>query len=213
MKISTPVLVAVIGAAGVVIAALITALLPLNPSNTQPAGPMRNGGPPATAVFTPRALSANFFPSGWMGDAEKGTAHLTTKPETVTIDGSARAAICFTYTRGAQGWAGVYWQHPENNWGDVPGADLQGASRITFFAKGTNGGEIVDFISGGMNGKRYIDSYRISTGQAPLSREWTRYSLDLGGKDLSNVIGAFAWSAPGVQSAAVEFCIADVTIR
>jgi hypothetical protein len=203
----------IIGAVGVIVAALLTVFLSQDQpvARTTPQG--TDGTTPLNSRFTPHTVSAEFSPSGWMGDGEQGDTHLTAKSLSVTIDGISRGAICFTYTRGSKGWAGVYWQFPENNWGSAPGADLRGASKITFFAHGENGGEIVEFISGGIKGNNYSDSYRVSTGKLPLNKQWTEYSLDIEGYDLSSVIGAFAWSAPCSQSGPLEFCVTDAQIQ
>jgi hypothetical protein len=52
---------------------------------------------------------------------------------------SGTTAIKITYsaqTTDGQGWAGVYWQEPENNWGNLPGGhDLTDADRLTFRAR------------------------------------------------------------------------------
>ncbi len=163
--------------------------------------------------FSPKSLSVDFTPSGWMGDGGKGGEFLKTDPTSADVEGTTRAATCFSYTRGNVGWAGVYWQHPENNWGDSPGVDLTGAEEITFYARGANGGEIVEFLSGGIRGKKHEDSYRASTGKVALGKQWSKYSIKLAGYDLSSVIGAFAWSAPGNRNAPLDFCIADITVR
>ena len=57
------------------------------------------------------------------------------------------------YQPGAVGWAGVYWLSPANNWGDKPPKQMRGASKVTFWAAGQKGGEIVEFKAGGVNGK------------------------------------------------------------
>lgn len=165
------------------------------------------------APSLPRPISADFVPSGWMGDAEEGEQHLEMTQTTVTIDGDGKVATCFAYTRGDKGWAGVYWLHPENNWGDHPGISLAGAEEIAFFARGKGGGEIVEFIAGGVSGGRHEDSFRATVGQVPLPSEWKAYSIDLTGQDLSSVIGGFAWSAPGAPGSALSFCVADIEIR
>lgn len=214
MKTNTVIWAAIIGAAGVILAALVTVFLsPTQPTTDKPSSSEASSNPPSNENYTPRPLSADFFPSGWMGDGEHGDKHLTAEPTSTTIEGTSKDSICFSYTRGSMGWAGVYWQHPENNWGSAPGIDLRGAEKITFFARGQNGGEIVEFISGGIKGNNYSDTYRTSTGQLPLSSQWVEYSLDIQGYDLSSVMGAFAWSAPGIRSEPLEFCVADVVIR
>jgi hypothetical protein len=93
-------------------------------------------------------------------------------------------------------WAGVYWQNPPNNWGDVPGGyDLTGAKRLVFWAKGEVGGEYIsEFKMGGISGA-YADSDIAGIGPVQLSSEWKQYVIDLGGKDLSSISGGFVWAA------------------
>ena len=53
----------------------------------------------------------------------------------------------------AQGnyWTGVYWLDPEHNWGDEEGGyNLGGATKLTFWVKGENGGEKSKFLVGGL---------------------------------------------------------------
>lgn len=197
MRLSTPVVVAIIGALGVIVAAAVPRIISWTEADESK----------SAAKFMPRPLDSHFVPSGAMGDAGNGEAFLTISSVAQSIDGNTQVATCFSYTRGDEGWAGVYWQHPEDNWGNDPGMNLQGALSIKFFAKGQSGGEIVEFFSGGVNGK-HSDSYRVSTGKVPLNTDWTEYDLSLKGEDLSSVIGGFGWSA----SNSVEFCVADVTI-
>ena len=91
-------------------------------------------------------------------------------------------------------WAGIYWQYPENNWGNLPdGVDLTGCTRLTFWARGQKGGERAEFKVGGITGQ-YPDSLSLrSTDVVRLSNEWQEYSIDLTGADLSHVIGGFCW--------------------
>ena len=44
---------------------------------------------------------------------------------------------------GRQGWAGIYWLSPANNWAKIKGAgyDLTKANRLTFWARGAKGGD------------------------------------------------------------------------
>lgn len=63
------------------------------------------------------------------------------------------------------------------------------------------GGEIVKFISGCDNtGKKYQDQFNESIGPLPLTKSWTKYVIDLSKleeKQLSSVIGPFAWVVDG----------------
>jgi hypothetical protein len=106
-------------------------------------------------------------------------------------------AIHITYTPapGGQGWAGVYWQHPDNNWGDQPGGlDLRGLTALTFYARGEHGGEKLRFLTGGITGP-HGDTLTKRSIHATLTTTWQRYAIDLRGADLSRVVGPFGWTA------------------
>lgn len=96
-----------------------------------------------------------------------------------------------------QAWAGVYWLQPANNWGDHKGGyNLTGAKRLVFWARGEKGGETVIFSMGGVGmGRTYPDTTTAATEPMILTKEWKEYSIDLKGKDLSRIIGGFAWVA------------------
>ena len=139
------------------------------------------------------AISNHFIPSGWMGDI----GDITFSDSDVTNPHSGATAIRIDYAAtGSQGWAGIYWQEPANNWGNVPdaGFDLTGATSVTFWARGAQGGEKAEFKVGGIGGP-YPDSIQpaVSTGVITLSSDWQQYTIDLTGKDLSHVIGGFVW--------------------
>jgi outer membrane protein OmpA-like peptidoglycan-associated protein len=97
---------------------------------------------------------------------------------------------------GPKGWAGIYWQDPANNWGDVPGRagyDLRGATRLTFWARGESGGERVhEFRVGGIVGQ-YPDSDVATLSNIRLTREWKAYKIDLSKKDLRHIIAGFGF--------------------
>ena len=95
-----------------------------------------------------------------------------------------------------QKWVGVYWLNPANNWGRQKGGfNLQGATELTFWAKGEKGGErIQEFKMGGILGD-YPDSDMAIIGPVVLTNEWRKYSIDLRGKDLSYISGGFSWSS------------------
>ena len=56
---------------------------------------------------------------------------------------------------------------------------------------------MVEFKAGGIHDrtKRYKDSFEVSLGRIPLTREWQQHRINLEGKDLSSVIGGFCWVA------------------
>jgi hypothetical protein len=97
---------------------------------------------------------------------------------------------------------------PKPNFGDAPisGVDLRGATRLTFWSRGENGGEQIEFFMGGVGrdpftgipNKPFPDSnQRIpSIGTVfTLTKEWTEYTIDLSGVDLIYVLGGFGWVA------------------
>ena len=147
------------------------------------------------AVYVENASKNNhFIPSGWMGDYGdlKLSQAATDKPR------SGQTAIKITYTakmtQGA-GWAGIYWQQPANNWGDKKGGfNLTGATKLTFWARGEQGGEkIAEFKVGGITGE-FPDSDSSSIGPVELTKEWQKFTIDLKGKDMSYIVGGFAFA-------------------
>lgn len=158
---------------------------------------------PIPTLRAPFDMTLYYFPSGWMGDGEKGTKHIqlnTGFRECNRFDDTDGICIQIRYRpvpKGeGEGWAGIYWQYPDSNWGDKPGRKIVKATKITFWAKGEAGDEIVEFKAGGINAtdKTYQDGFEVAT-RIRLNRDWTKYEISLIGQDLSHVIGAFAWVA------------------
>ena len=142
----------------------------------------------------------NFFiPSGYMGDGEYGTKYIKFEGSCEMNPHSAPMCVKIKYTFGPQRWAGIYWQNKPDNWGDKKGNNYskKNISKISFWAKGETGDEVVEFKSGGISNssKKYKDSYEETTGRLTLTKEWQKYEIDLEGVDLSSVIGAFCWVA------------------
>jgi hypothetical protein len=117
---------------------------------------------------------------------------------------AGKNCLKFVYTgktpQGA-GWAGVYWQNPVNNWGDVKGGyNLKGAKKLTFWARGEKGGEkIMRFGIGGIGG-RYPDSSRAEIGPITLEKEWRQYSIDLSEKEISYISAGFYWMTDKISN-------------
>ena len=147
-------------------------------------------------VYTERSSAANhFIPSGWMGDTGdlKIDEAWTADPHSGTT--CVRVIYSGNVSQGMR-WAGIFWQNPENNWGAAKkaGFDLSAARKLTFWARGENGGERIEtFKLGGISGD-YPDSDVAGIGPLVLTPEWKQYTIDLAGKDLSYIIGGFCWS-------------------
>lgn len=142
-----------------------------------------------------RSPDNHYIPSGYMGD------YSDVNLDTACFDNPHSGTTCIRINYGnnaSQGarWAGLYWQNPANNWGDRKGGfDLTGATKLTFWARGENGGErIEEFKLGGITGL-YPDSDIAGIGPVLLSSEWTKFEIDLRGKDLSYISGGFCWAA------------------
>jgi len=140
--------------------------------------------------------TGHFVPSGWMGDISQASMYECDRSDPHGGEMAVRASFS---PYGEKGWAGVYWQYPENNWGSLPqGIDLSSMNKLTFWAKGAQGGEKIKFFVGGIGLETdpYPDSLRpeISTGYIQLSSTWQQFSINLNGSDLSHVIGGFGWA-------------------
>ncbi|MFH1655691.1 MAG: hypothetical protein ABH954_03680 [Candidatus Omnitrophota bacterium] len=151
------------------------------------------------SVYTDKGSPSNhFIPSGWMGDNVEGIDIIRNDASTENPH-SGKTCIKIVYTSAAstgKRWVGIYWQNPAENWGNKKGGfDLTGAKKLTFWAKGEKGGErIGEFKMGGITGD-YPDSDTAGIDSVFLTKEWKKYTIDLGGKDISYISGGFCWSA------------------
>ena len=150
----------------------------------------------------PFDVTKYYRPGGFMGDGEicancvEINDAFQGKPRTGNANGFCTRV---TYAKAAgKGFAGVYWLWPDHNWGEQPGWKIVGASKVSFWAAGERGGEIVEFKAGGIVkslGKLYYDSFEANLGKVRLDAEWRHYEIDVKSYNLADVIGAFAWSA------------------
>jgi hypothetical protein len=165
----------------------------------------------------PVDISEEFVAGGFMGDGEAGTRFVQMRAVTGEAARPGRASgvsTKVTYHPGPQGWAGVYWQCPPDNWGDKPGIRIEGATKITFWAAGLKGGEIIEFKAGGIAGRRYQDSFEMSMGKVALTNRWREYSIPLARQNLASVLGAFAWIASSADNPdGVSFYLDDIRYR
>jgi hypothetical protein len=150
--------------------------------------------------------SSPWAPSGWMGthDALSMDTECTESPR------SGKTCLEFTYDEPGM-WVGVAWQHPANDWGDQPGGfDLTGAKKLTFWARGKEGGEKID-VGVGLLGteKDYYDTAKVERKGVKLKREWKRYSIDLDGQDLTRIKTPFVWALGG-RGRPVTFYLDDI---
>ena len=140
------------------------------------------------AIFPP---VRNFAGTGFMGDVNDITMvgsytelHQKEYPSLKII----YAAMDYA------GWAGVFWQNPANNWGEVDGRyNLSKAKKLSFWARGEKGGEvIVAFQAGGIL-QRYPDSDVRALRKVTLTGAWKQYTIDLTGADFRFLSGGFSF--------------------
>ncbi|MFB0526394.1 MAG: OmpA family protein, partial [bacterium] len=140
----------------------------------------------------------HYSPSGIMGD----TGDIGLSGGYIPTPSGGKACLRITYKpKGAQEWSGIYWQNPPNNWGEVEGGyNLEGADKLTFWAKGEKGRErIALFKIGGITG-RYNDSDSASIGPVKLSKKWKQYTISLERKDLHYISGGFCFTVRRVDN-------------
>ncbi len=163
-------------------------------------------------IYTDRSAPDNHYaPSGWMGDF----GDIDLNDQYMENPHSGTTSIQITYsakkTQGA-GWGGIYWQNPPNNWGERAGGfDLTGYNKLTFWARGENGGEAIEkFKVGGIKGT-YPDSLDVQMGPVVLTRDWKKYTINLVGRDLSYVSGGFCWvTASRLNANGATFYLDDI---
>lgn len=134
-------------------------------------------------------VAPRWIPSGYMGD------HQSIQMETDCTENPHSGETCIKATFSAsEGWGGVWWQSPANDWGDKPGGfDLSDATMLEFWVRGEKGGETLKFSTGGLENKAYSDSFPQQSREAILKKEWTRVRIPLDGLDLSRVKTGFGW--------------------
>jgi hypothetical protein len=115
------------------------------------------------------------------------------------------------------GWVGNYWLYPGNggtmqlqNWGVTAGYPIPmtcsqvksaagdttaPAMKVSFWARGAQGGELIRFTSGLINSFPHSDYAAVMPPPIYLTATWTHHTIDLTGQDWSGsgVIGAFGF--------------------
>lgn len=133
-------------------------------------------------------------PSGWMGDVDFIEFDDSCK------DNPHSGSTCIKVTfKDPTGWGGIVWQNPAENWGNDPGGvDLTGAKQFVVWARGEHGGEAISLKVGGLGrDKPYFDTVSIGRENIHLGKDWKRYTLQLGGKNLQRIISGFVFAVQG----------------
>ncbi len=187
---------------------LLSALLTLTFSL---AGMVALAAPPKPAplplvIYSEAGRPEPFTPSGYMGNtgAVRMDGASTAGPH------SGKTCLQVTYSAKDQ-WGGVVWQNPANNWGDKAGGlNLSGAKKLTFWAKGAKGGEVVSFAYGLIGANKPIhDSGKGKLDKVTLTKAWKQYSVPVAGQNLSHIVTGFSWSL-AAAGAPVTFYLDDI---
>ncbi|MCX5696408.1 MAG: InlB B-repeat-containing protein [Candidatus Omnitrophica bacterium] len=139
-----------------------------------------------------------YIPSGYMGD----TGHIV-MDDKFPQDNPSLGSRCIKFIYNGTDWAGVYWQSPPNNWGNLgPGLDLSDFSRIRFWARGENGGEKIEFKIGGIKDTagHLLESADKSLGVEILKKGWNEYVYNLSDQNLTDVKEGFCWVASAANN-------------
>ncbi len=129
-----------------------------------------------------------FVPSGWMGSTGNMKIDLASSEEPHT----GSKCIRWDYTAN-EGWGAIAWQSPEGDWGDKPGGyDLSGAKKLSVWARGRKGGEVVSFGVGMIpSTKPYSDTVIVDGGKHPLTDHWQKFEINLSGQNLQRIKTGF----------------------
>jgi hypothetical protein len=178
-------------------------------------------GPSASGTFAgplplPFNVSDYFSPTGYEGDgANVQDVNLVTMYNsgcpTRSPDPTGDCYVV-TYNQQApeatQGFAGVLWQYPGNNFGEYPGHTVEpGATRVTVWARGNSGGESVELSVGGIDSatEPYHDSISVLSSPFTLTTEWQQLTIGLPAS-YGEVLAGFGWivkaQTPGATPAA-----------
>jgi hypothetical protein len=133
----------------------------------------------------------SYIPAGWMGDSK------AIRLDPACAENPQSGKTCLRCEFGApQGWGGVVWQSPPGDWGDRGGGyDLTGAKKVTFWARGDQGGEVVSFLFGTIAPpKKFFDTGKGGLEKVALTREWQRYEIPIAGQDLTRIKTGFVWT-------------------
>ena len=146
-----------------------------------------------------------YVPSGFMG----ATRAIKVDPNSKEKPHQGGHCIECTYDLTGE-WGGVVWQSPENDWGDKAGGlNLTGCKRLSFWAKGAQGGEEMTFGVGLIDrAKPFFDTAKEEL-KVTLTKDWKEYEIDLSEADCGRIKSGFFWSLAG-QGKKLKFYLDDI---
>lgn len=147
----------------------------------------------------PYSISDNFIASGYMPETLEDQPQLILNFNDVERPDSS--CIQVTYRTGPKKWGGLFWQSTASCWCDCPrhgkNLDGKGYTRISFYARGYKGNEVVKFLAG-MDCEPWVRDFQIIR----LTKKWAPYSFDLSGINLSNIKSPFGFAIEAIAQPA-----------
>jgi len=135
-------------------------------------------------VYKDKGVPQNIFSSV----VESGDSHgLKVKNDFDGIFKKGTTSIKIHYIPHADdknGWVRILWQNPD-------GYNLTGAKKLSFFARGERGDEVVEFGLGSLLAD-YIDSDSAAMAPTLLTEDWQEYKISLFDLDLSKITNGFS---------------------
>jgi len=168
-------------------------------------------GPKLPVAELPLVLFADGQPTPYIWSGWEGKLDAIAMDEKC-MDNPHTGATCMKCSfKSNDNFGGIVWQSPANDWGDLPGGkNLTGATKLTFWARGDEGGEVVNFSLGVLGkDKPFHDSDSAALKDVELTKDWKQYTIDLTGKDLSCIKTGFVWIV-GSKGKPVTFYLDDI---
>lgn len=164
-------------------------------------------------VYSDGDTNVLWQPSGWMPAGEGISINLSFKDSN-----NICIKVGFAPKKEPQRWVGIYWlpgswEGPGINVYEFLGVKKDARVKLTFRAKGEEGGERVQFKVGGVTTGNDSIEFAVSTSYKALSQSWESMEIDLSNEDLSNVVGGFCVVtslAQNPKSSIVKFFLDDI---
>lgn len=150
------------------------------------------------------ALSTLAIPAAWLSGGDPDS-YIQMGSSPIPCEKTEAECLLVGYATGGD-WGGIYWwplscgYGTEESWNLASSGicginvyELGGFSevtRLTFWVRGAEGGERIEFKIGGQN---INPTPGRSLGTITLSTDWEQKEIDLRGMDLSNAVGLFSW--------------------
>jgi exo-beta-1,3-glucanase (GH17 family) len=189
-------------------------------------------GMPPFYVYTNFADESNHYaPDGWMGDIERIEMSTCFSVAEKWRETAIEAAYT-PDTADENGWAGVFWLYPKDNWGtmplsesDLPIYDLSEYTQLTFRARAETDAQVKFFLGGvttaedgtplpypsSIEQSIYAAEADAVDGFVNLTGDWQEFHIDLRGADLSHVIDGFGWAAERARNPqGIRFFVDDI---